>query len=495
MDGSQVRTWGVSLLLVAVVLWAGVGAFLTDPYFPWTTVRAPYRTSIKNDGTIELVEVQPPVFRRDWFSRLTAYVRAGSRILIYRWIPERKLGHSTAEVLAVLHDQRFQPDKPYVITGAHYSDLYVRNLGIFFNELTNERLEQSPQDLQNRQRLALQTVALDLAFLRANGWLVTTIAPLGGSSFTGINIYTEPSDSLYAVLFTLNKLKQAEPTRTAANSLLADNKEVLQRELLRYLQTVIDPRTLTIRNDIHLSGARDGVKRTASFYDTVIAWQTVRLADQLQLIPLQDWPAELQPLLDGAGWKQTIIDRYWNADKGYFINDLSEKAGGKADDFGSDSLVVLSTGFLDPGQEQDRQKLERIVEHIQQNTLDRPFPLKYSTTNGQNRMHWTVKYFAPGYMGKGIWSHWGVEYVKTLLALSQTSDPAECLHLEDAREFLDLYAQNIAAFGGYPELYGQDGKPYQTLALRSVLHSGWVVNYEAAHAALESDLRTTSCQF
>jgi len=475
-------------------VWVGVGAFLADPYFQWTMVKAPFQTRVLDGGRIELFEAYKPSFSMNWLAKGTAYARAGARIVIYRRLTEKSLGTTTPEVIRNIHAIRFDPTKPYVITGTHYSDLYVRNLGIFFNELTNEELSaasDSPTNLQDRQRIALQTVALDLAFLQSTRTLVTTIAPLGGSHFTGVNFYEEPSDSLHAVLFTLQKLDQSPATHDAAVKLKETYRDVLQQELTRYIVMAIDPQSLMIKKSIHLSAARDGVKREAAFYDTVIAWKTVQLASQQQLISTRDWPMELQALTNQSAWRDRILEHYWQEDGGFFANDLS--LTGKT--FSGDSLIALSTGFLNPVLPDDLSKLERMAQHIRAQQLDQPFPLQYSATNKQNKLHPTVRIFAPEYMGEGIWSHWGIEYIKLLEVLGTSTLSSRCEYLDRARSGISSYTKNISQFGGYPELYDAEGKPFETTALRAVMHTGWVVNFEAAQRSLDRHLRTTSCQF
>lgn len=497
----QVISWVVCVVLTILLLWVGVGVFLSDPYFQWTTVRSPFQTTVNDDGSIELLESNEsdrPIFTLNPLAQLSAFARAGARIVIYRYLPERSLGTTTAEVIQNIHNLRFDPAKPYVITGAHYSDLYVRNLGVFFNELTNDRLENtastsSPlaKDLQNRQRIALQTLALDLAFLESTHRLVTTIVPLGGNTFTGINIYEEPSDSLHAVLFTLQKLDQSTATHQAAVQLKAKHRTALEHEVVRYLSSVMDPTTFTVKKTIRLSSARDGVKREAAFYDTVIAWKTVQLATKQDLMDAKQLPTELAELNRPQLWKQRIIEQYWRSDHGFFANDLSDQGNV----FSGDSLIAFSTGLLDAKNAEDLKKMERIAQYIHDHQADQPFPLQYSATNSQNQLQPAVKLFAPGYMGEGIWSHWGIEYLKLLLALGDSALPDHCQYLSRAQAGLQTYSDNIARFGGYPELYGSDGKPFETAAVRAVMHTGWVVNYEAAQTELVRHLRTTSCQF
>ncbi len=389
---------------------------------------------------------------------------------------------SDREIIEQIHQQRFNPDKPYVITGSHYSDLYMRNMGIFFNAILDPRLPSSDQDWQNRQRLALQTIAYDLAFLRANqGQAVTTIAPTGGRGFTGLNIYTEPSDSLFAVLYSLRALEDpqfvverfpsvastsAKPLQTtqAAQQLMQENKDTLTQAVNHYLDTTLEPETHLIRRDIHLSSARDGIKRQSSFYDNVIAWATVQLADDLGIPHHETLPRE--------AWRQKIIDTYWDESLGIFKNDLATEETF----FSADSLIVTSTGFFDLKNETDKNKLERMISYIRAHSLDQPFPLKYSRSNTTNNMHWAVKYFAPSYMGEGIWSHWGMEYIKALVMLAKPENDLAQL----AATHLETYRQNIEKFGGYPELYNGNGEAFNSGLVRGVLHTGWVVNYEQA---------------
>jgi hypothetical protein len=474
-----------------IFLWWGViGVFLTDPYSPFSTVQSPYQTEITHSGNIELVEKFAPNFDESIFAHTTAYFRAGTRIGLYRWIGEPKISGDHQQILNGIHQRRFQATKPYVITGAHYSDLYVRNLGIFYNELLTPLPDHTAQDWQARQRIALQTVALDLAYLRSTKKLVTTVVPLGGRRFTGVNIYAEPSDSLHAVLFTLDRLLSPESdTVDTTKRLVEEHRASLQAEVKRYITTVIDPETLMVKENIHLSSARDGVQRKGAFYDTVIAWKTLRLAQKLGVIEESSWPSELSKVLDTQAWKERIIARYWQPEAGIFANDLYDT------EFSADSLIVLSAGFLNPLHSADRRKLERVVTFIQEHKLDQPFPLRYSRSTQQNELHLAVRLFAPAYMGESIWSHWGIEYIKTLLALSQSSQEDHCVYLEQAQTHLNSYHQNIEQFGGYPELYDGQGQAFKTVAVRGVLHTGWVVNYEAAHNTAEKYLSSSSCDF
>jgi len=474
------------ILLVALLI---VAAIHSDPYAAWSRVRLPFVSEVMSTGELLVKKVRQPVFLFFFWVRFLAKLKSGVRIVWYGLLGEKVLNGSEAEIIEQIHAERFDPTKPYVITGSHYSDLYMRNLGVFFNALVDPRLPSSEKDWQNRQRIALQTLVLDLEFLRDHGKAVTTITPLGQFNFSGVNFYTEPSDSLFAVLYTLcalrdekfiencfpaEKLVLAKKLRTqqAADELLREYKSVLEKVVQEYLERIIDPVTQLIRRDIHLSSARDGVKRCSSFYDNVIAWATANLAKELEL--------KIHSVLPREDWREKILEMFWSEEVGIFRDDLSESR--LEPSFSADSFIVLSTKFLEPDDKTDRQKLIKMIAYVQSQKLDQPFPLRYSKSDTQNAMHLAVKIFAPAYMGSGIWSHWGMEYVKTLIGLAKYKPE----YLVCARKHLKAYGENIEKFGGYPELYESNGNIFKTILVKAVLHTGWVVNYEQAKMLFSS---------
>lgn len=480
-------------------------ALVTDPYFKHTSVIPPFQTTIEETGVISIATQIEPILINSRLAKLLALLKTGLRIPLYAFIYQEKPLHGSAdEIIAQIHEIRFNPQRPYVITGSHYPDLYMRNMGVFFNALLDPRLDTTESDWQNRQRLALQTIAYDLAFIQQNQQAVTTIVPLGNNKFTGLNIYTPPSDSLFAILYSLKALtdpthiyalfpirvqdeacqntRTEDPntncirevvgyplqTQSAAETLLSQHHSALTRAINNYLSTSLDPETHLVRQDIHLSSARDGVKRSSSFYDNVIAWATVQTADDLG-IPHQE-------TLSKEEWKQRILEAFWDEELGIFKDELHSDTH-----FSADSLIVTSTGFFDLSQEADKQKLARMLSYIENHHLDQPFPLKYTAQNNKDQMHPAVRYFAPSYMGDGIWSHWGMEYIKAQLVLA----PENCRLATSAQAHLKKYQDNIEKYGGYPELYKANGDFFTSPLMKSVLHTGWVVNYEQAQVMAE----------
>ena len=110
-----------------------------------------------------------------------------------------------------------------------------------------------------------------------------------------------------------------------------------------------------------------------------------------------------------------------------------------------------------------------LIDAFKKNKFDVPLPLHYSKFDIPEKLYRPVRHLAPSYMGTSIWSHWGMEYIKTLIYLGQFTD---------AKKHLDSYKKNIETYGGYPELYDKKGHLLHTRLYRGVLHNGWVINYE-----------------
>lgn len=91
-------------------------------------------------------------------------------------------------------------------------------------------------------------------------------------------------------------------------------------------------------------------------------------------------------------------------------------------------------------------------------------------------MYFLVKHFVPEYMGNGVWSHWGQEYIKLLVMLGKYNK----IYLQAAEKHLKTYEQNIETHGGYAELCDKNGNIYKTSAYKAVLRNGWIINYEQA---------------
>lgn len=382
----------------------------------------------------------------------------GIQILRKRFFSEEKFPGTQKNIIAAIHEKRFSDREKYVITGGHFSDLYVRNLGIFYADLLDNAVAKS--DLQKRQAIGIKTLTLDLQLLEQAKREPTTFTKLFGNFYMAKNIYARASDSLYAILYTLEKLQENRATKHIAEKLLEKYHKTLARLIAQYVADVFDTHTGILKKNVYLASARDGVKRESSFYDNVIFWATLTLAKKMQLTN------QSQDFLNTL--RKKILTTFWDTKEKIFLDDLSAHAQ-KQHTFCADSFIVLATGFLDIKNAADKKKLANMVAYVEKNKLDQPFPIHYTKENTKHNLHFWVRHMAMSYMGESIWSHWGMEYIKALILLDKKAK---------AKKFLKIYEQNIEKYGGYPELYDTDGNIFRTFFYKSVLHTGWVINFE-----------------
>lgn len=491
------KTLAIAVIVSTLVLCHDYWATRVNPYSKETWVTPFFTTSIESEGSLRITKVR---------DTQVVYLPLATLILYADIVHEsvlRFLGQdldgpisgNEDQIISALHTERFDPSRAYVITGGHFPDLYVRNLGIFYSSILDPRIPASEADWANRQRITLQTLATHLELLRVAGKEYTTFAPVGPHAFAAINWNDEPSDSLFAITYTLRAatddsfisrrlpvlhLDGSAPayklvTQKAAKGLLDEYRPAIDKELARYLTLVMDPETGLVKKEVALSGARDNVRQKSGFYDNIIAYATARDAAALGLsFPCPGKYSSLSSC-DFTQWKKNIITAFWrdeNGESGLFIDDLSVKSL-KEKTFTGEAFLVLSTGFLDISEAADREILFKMVRYVKSHDLDAPFPLPYAASDDRSKASNFFVGFS-SYAGRSIWSHLGQAYIQALIFLSPEHPE---LHADIYRH-LQKYKNNIETYGGYPELYNADGTLFSAPVSRAVLRVGWVINYE-----------------
>lgn len=460
----------VALLFVFFHLWLS----FTNPYADISVVEQPYITSVQN-GQITLNKQFDLYVDNSDFGRGLGYYKSGFLIVQNAYFGSHKAAsRDHVGIVRDIHQLRFDPSKPYLISGDQFSVLYSRNLGVFYNSLLNPNTAHNQTDWQNRQRIYLQSAAYGIeAFSRADD-LTTTLVPIGSRStlLTQVHPGSVASDTLYGLFYALAELQDAAKNSNGTYNLqtvettknfVQQRHDDLNRLLDIYLEQVQDPATGMIRAHIDLASARDGVVRDRSFYDNVVLWKTLALAKELGVRDVS------QDTLDTLRTK--IIDTYWNEDDGFFRDDATPSSA-----YSSDWLIALPTGFLDPDNPKDREYLVRSVDYTRAHGIDKPFPIKYQASTEKVDAPWAVKTFVPNYGGDAIWSYWGAQYI-TLLAQLAPENPD---YLADAVKYRDIYYQKIEQTRGFPETFDAEGNFLQNSVYKSIRQTGWVVQFEEA---------------
>jgi hypothetical protein len=477
-------------MTMPVILWVllgltgvvTVGAYLTNPFSRFSIVQRPFKVTMVEQSLEAINENHRIRVRQNALWRAFAYAVCAIHVISSRYLQSPAARSKTVDgIVSDIHRLRFNPRKLLVISGDQFSALYVRNLGVFYYPLLDRSIPSTTKDWHDRQIVYLQTVAYALGVFAQHPQLSTTIVPTSRYGATCINIYAYPSDTLYGILYALAVLsskKSAHPYRYAPalhqlNSkpasalLLSEYRDSLMAHYQRYRGRVFDEDTLLIKKSIHMSGAKDITRRTSSFYDNVIFWKTTKLAMTLKLIDKdKDFLRRL---------KAQILRTFWLDDEGHFLEDL-DPVSVQRRYYSSDWLIVLATGFLDPADPSERSYFARSVDHIQATGVDQPFGLRYHNDTRAHRQFLPVRLAVASYGGDAIWSFWGMEYIKVLLALHR--ETGEDRYLETADRQIGAYQEAMVRDGGFPEVYDGRGQLLQTPLYRSIRQTGWVIGFE-----------------
>lgn len=459
-------------LIIAVHAWF----HFTNPYARGTIVRSPYRTKL-HGGKIRVERQFSLKARAGFLARLLGYWKSGFLIVQNAWFGSYRAPSKKADdIIDDIHRLRFNPDKPYLISGDQFSVLYVRNLGVFYNTLLDHRTAHSEEDWENRQRIYLQSALYALDAFTAAGQVTTTIVPISSrrAVLTQVHPGSIASDSMYGLLYALERLVYAEDVATAnaTKSILQERSDDLARLLEMYLHDVRDKATGLVKRGLHLASARDGALRDSSFYDNVILWSTLQLAKKLEVATLEDGALETL--------RAKIISTFWDEKEGYFHDDQANAA------YSSDWLIALPTEFLSVDNPTDLAMLERAVAYTKAQKIDEPFPIRYTATNDDvERVPWAVRTFVPNYGGDAIWSYWGAQYI-WLLAKLYGSTGKQQYH-GDAERYARIYRDKIEESQGFPETFDREGNFLQNAVYKSIRQTGWVVQFEAAEAELRAN--------
>ena len=474
----------VLLLIVAII------SYFTNPFVRFSLINDLSKVS-EIDNKLVLKKIRSVTLRYHLFWKHFSMIKSAWHIVGSRFGRRNRTRSSiVTEIIKEIHEKRFDQKNMYLISGDHFSVLYPRSLGIFYHSILDPRTALSIDDWLNRQRIYLKTLAYALNVYKQSDSLSTTIVPATPNSVILLNIYAAPSDTLYSLLYAFDQLRGSKSlqeiypfskntpyklaTKETTNELLAEYQNALIRHYNTYKQTVFDKEAGFVRKDILLSGTKDIVKKYGGFYDNIMFWKTTQLAQSLGLIEKDD--AFL------AVYKKRIMAEFWR-EEGLFLEDMSEESQ-QGNWYSSDWLIAFQTGFLSVNDPKDRRYLMKAVDYIIANEIDQPFPIRYHNDFRKKRLHFPVNIGAPYYGSLVIWSHWGMEYIKLLTAISQYSNSKD--YLSQARKHLETYEYNISRYRGYPEVYNRFGDFYTSFFYRSVRTTGWIISYEQAYEMLKA---------
>lgn len=471
------------ILLVLIGFY--IYSHLSNPHLVVSVTRKNFTKYFIKNSKICCRKIVDPVFLPYFFSVLSlireSYLIISRLYFIDKLLKLRRKNYDS--IYQKIIKKRFKKNLPYLIAGDHFSSFYPRNLGFFYSKALDTTTCIDIFDYQNRLILYLNSLEFVLNFFKSKPF-TTTISPVYGRFFVALNFFRKPSDTLCSILLALDYL--ISPLEYFGDNLAADYQNVrymakdlaikifnknyqnLKNKIIFHLN-YIDPDTGLIKKDLSLSGIRDGVIRKSSFYENIVTYKTIVLGIKMGLI----FEKDLLDYQNPKNLKKNIIKNFFK--KNFILSELDDFID-KKQQLSIDFLIVLQTNFFDFNIEKERIYFKKIIDFVlkSDNWLTSIGPM-YSPSN-HSKTVFLVKLLANDYMGKSVWSHWSCEFCMSLLKIYDFTK--EQKYLSKAKEIIKNLEKKILFYKGYPELYNQKLKIYQTLFYSSMIDTGWIVNYQ-----------------
>ncbi len=383
--------------------------------------------------------------------------------------------------------KRFNTNNPYIVAGNHFSSFYPRNLGFFYRKALEPSISVDIKDYSNRLVCYIQSISFALEFFKDIP-LTTTIIPVWRNHFLPQKIFTDPADTLPSLLLAIDFLVHPDNyfkpiletdyltaqqlATTEAEHILSHYRSVLATKTLELANT-INPLTGLVDENLSLSGIRDCLVRRSSFYENICVWKSINLALDMGIIDLEELEQDQQPEV----LKATIRSNFFR--NNIIYHDCTEQTE-LLDNVCADFLVGHSLGFWSFENIEDLNYIKNFVDMILIDTANNcslmsPLGMYYSKHNPNGALLY-LKVFAPDYMGRTIWSHWSTEFCILLKDLAVAT--GDSYYFDVAQTIIDNTMLKILQYKGYPELYDSKLQAYQTTFYKSIIDTGWIVNFE-----------------
>jgi len=212
--------------------------------------------------------------------------------------------------------------------------------------------------------------------------------------------------------------------------LITSNQEFLNNQILHYFNTVFDEDSGLVKTNRHFSTMKDYAKRKSSCYSNVMV---AVLKNELHLLGVLDNP------FAHINLRKNIKDTFWNGS--HFVDELNGY------DFvtGDANIIPFWTDVFT-----SKPMLRRCVDKIQEEGLDKPFPLRYYHSPIKEHKMISLEFFAKNYERDTVWTHLGPMFISLMKRLGKADD------------YINQYKTLIELNKNYLEIFNQDGSPYET---------------------------------
>ena len=313
----------------------------------------------------------------------------------------------------------------FTTSTGHFKEFWTRDFGICTESLLK---------LGYRKQV-YSTLKYALDIFKKHRKITTTITPYN----VPFNFPTYSPDSLPFLIRSLKLLNNKE--------LINQYKPFLNKEINKYYNIVLDKETGLVKKGKVFSSMKDNVMRCSCLYDNTMV---AMLNNDLKEIKLLDNP------LKNYNFKEIIKSNFWTGE--YFLDDLSGKkyVSGDANTFPYYTDVFTSKSMM-----------KSSMRKLEQEGLDKPFPLKYTKALNQNKHFSFMEIVAPNYEGNTNWIHLGLCYINVVNKVDK----------QKAGKYIEQYTQIIKRHKNFLEVFNHNKKPYQNMFYYCDEGMLWVANY------------------
>lgn len=313
----------------------------------------------------------------------------------------------------------------FQVSAGHFCEFYSRDFGWCADSLLK----------LGWKKEVVKTLSYALDVFSKNKRTATTISPSGKP----FDFPCYAPDSLAYIIRSLARAK--------AFKLVREHKDFLNNEIEKFFRIVVDKDTGLVRKGRHFSSMKDYALRKSSCYDNVMCAVLAENAKKLGLEnPLKDF-----------NYKKLIKENFWAGS--YFLDDLS----GNKHVAGDANVFPFWLGVFD-----SRKMLRGAVSSMQSAGLDKPFPLRYTSSREKGRFL-LKELLVQNYEGNTIWAHLGPLFISLVKKVSR----------ENFRHYYNQYKNLIERHCNYLEVFSPEGLPYHTPFYYSDESMLWAANFLA----------------
>lgn len=125
----------IIFLFIIISFFGALYTNLISPYSSISLIKPFFITEVLPDSTIRIVQQNKIHFISTPFDWDIHMMTSLFRVFGNARFSEKPFCCTEKEIIEKIHDERFNVNKPYIISGGHFTEFYPRNFGLFYSEI------------------------------------------------------------------------------------------------------------------------------------------------------------------------------------------------------------------------------------------------------------------------------------------------------------------------------------------------------------------------